>query len=137
MKRLRILLREAATVVVGVAVSVLLFVLVYSISLTVLGIDASCAEELARYPVAYVDVKADSFLNVRDEPNGDKLYGLPCRADVVILTEEAGWALVTSEERLAEGNNPHGWVCMDYLHKYREYLSINRGPAPGDADPRN
>lgn len=120
--KVKYLLREAATVVVGVAAGVLLFVLVYSIALTVLRIDPAYAEEMSRYPVAYVDVNAESWLNVRSEPEGRKLFGLPCHKDVVILAEEAGWALVTSAERMQRGLTPYGWVCADYLQVYREHI---------------
>ena len=137
MTRIKDFLREAAIVLAGIAFGLLLFVLAYGALLTAFGIDSSCAEDLVRYPVAYVDVKAESWLNVRDSPAGDKLYGLACWTDVVILTIRDGWALVSSEKRISEGRMPYGWVCAEYLKPYREYICIKREPAPGDADSKD
>ena len=77
------------------------------------------------YQVAYVDVNAGSSLNVRTGPGGDwAYYGLPARMDVVILQTADGWAEVNTPERIQDGLGPMGWVSMDYLHTYRDYIVL-------------
>lgn len=81
------------------------------------------ASEATILPVAYVDVQADSWLNVRFTPGGTLTgYGLMPLTDVVILAEIEGWALVTTSERIAGEQDPLGWCSTDYLVKYREYI---------------
>ena len=119
------LLREMVTVVVGVAVGVLLFVLIYSVMLTIYGIDPACAE-VEHWPLAYVDVNADSYLNVRKTPAGElRTVRLESLAEVLVLDVEDGWALVIRPEHLGNrdmNGTPLGWVSMDYLQIYMDYM---------------
>lgn len=131
MKKVKVILHDTAAFIVGLTAAMLLFVLLYSIGLTALGIDPACAEETTNYPVAAVMVNADSYLNIRQTPGG-KLTGstLECHADVVILAEDSGWALVIRPENVGSSNmngNPLGWVSMDYLKPYRTFVAKENG----------
>ena len=123
MKKRRILdlLVGAAEIVVALTISVLVFLILYAATLAWMGIGTAEAE-LMRWPVAYVDVQADSYLNVRETPGGEKTqFVLRCREDVVLLMQQDGWALVIRPDKVGQGQ-PLGWACMDYLHCYREFL---------------
>lgn len=120
-KRILDWLEGAAEVILLLAIGLLLFVILYAATLTCMGIGTAEAE-IVRWPVAYVDVKADSYLYVRETPGGEKTqFVLRCREDVVLLMQQDGWALVIRPDKVGEGQ-PLGWACMDYLHCYREYL---------------
>lgn len=115
------LLYGGAEIVVALTISVLVFLILYAATLACMGIGTAEAE-IVRWPVAYVDVKADSYLYVRETPGGEKTqFVLRCREDVVLLMQQDGWALVIRPDKVGEGQ-PLGWACMDYLHCYREYL---------------
>lgn len=109
---------ETAAGILLVAIGLLLFVLLYGIGLTLLGIPAACAEE-TRCPVAVVNVNPDSSLNVRESPNGRVVGSLSRGADVVVLDRQNGWSLVTTERDMAHGHRPLGWVWADYIEEYR------------------
>lgn len=82
-----------------------------------------------RYPVAMVNVHPDSWLNVRDAPMGKWLcLGLTRGTDVVILETVDGWALVQQLYSFREEIQPLGWVCMDYLVIYRDYIITEEDP---------
>lgn len=120
-KRILDWLEGAAEVILLLAIGLLLFVILYAATLACMGIGTAEAE-IVRWPVAYVDVKADSYLYVRETPGGEKTqFVLRCREDVVLLMQQDGWALVIRPDKVGEGQ-PLGWACMDYLHCYREYL---------------
>lgn len=120
-KRILRLLYDGAEIVVALTISVLVFLILYAATLACMGIGTAEAE-IVRWPVAYVDVKADSYLYVREPPGGEKTqFVLRCREDVVLLMQQDGWALVIRPDKVGEGQ-PLGWACMDYLHCYREYL---------------
>lgn len=93
-----------------------------------LVIASGCAEETRtakHYPVAYVAVREGSSLNVRRSPAGEWAYmGLHGWEDVIILQQQDGWALVNTPDRVQDGKGPVGWVCMDYLHTYRDYIML-------------
>jgi hypothetical protein len=125
MKKLRKGLMTAVEGVLWVTIFFLLFVLIYSIGLVALGIDPACAE-VEHWPLAYVDVNADSYLNVRKTPAGElRTVRLESLAEVLVLDVEGGWALVIRPEHLGNGDmngTPLGWVCMEYLRIYRDYM---------------
>ncbi|MBP3649132.1 MAG: hypothetical protein J6K73_05065 [Clostridia bacterium] len=122
------LLREMVTVVVGIAVGVLLFLLIYSVMLTIYGIDPACAEEIQSYPAAYVDVHEGSSLNIRRSPGGEwKYMSLRSGEEVVILATEDGWALVSKADHIQGGWPPLGWVSTDYLTVCGEWLDKKSG----------
>lgn len=125
MKKLRKGLMTAAEGVLWVTIFFLLFVLLYSIGLVALGIDPACAE-VEHWPLAYVDVNADSYLNVRKTPAGElRTVRLESLAEVLVLDVEDGWALVIRPEHLGRGDmngTPLGWVSMEYLRIYRDYM---------------
>lgn len=125
MKKLRKGLMTAVEGVLWVTIFFLLFVLLYSIGLVALGIDPACAE-VEHWPLAYVDVNADSYLNVRKTPAGElRTVRLESLAEVLVLDVEGGWALVIRPEHLGRGDmngTPLGWVSMDYLNIYRDYM---------------
>ena len=90
-------------------------------------ITSGCAEErkATHYPVAYVDVKAGSRLNVRRSPAGEWAYlSLRGWEDVVILQQQDNWALVNTPERMQDEEAPLGWVSAAYLHIYRDYIKL-------------
>ena len=125
MKKLRKGLMTAVEGVLWVTIFFLLFVLLYSIGLVALGIDPACAE-VEHWPLAYVDVNADSYLNVRKTPAGElRTVRLESLAEVLVLDVKDGWALVIRPEHLGNGDmngTPLGWVCMEYLRIYRDYM---------------
>lgn len=122
-KRILDWLEGAAEVILLLAIGLLLFVILYAATLACMGIGTAKAE-IVRWPVAYVDVNADSYLNVRETPGGEKTqFVLRCREDVVLLMQQDGWALVIRPDKVGKGQ-PLGWACMDYLHVYREYLLL-------------
>lgn len=120
--KLKSIARETAAGILLVTIGLLLFVLLYGIGLTVFDIPAANAE-VVHYPLAYVEVNAESCLNVRSEPMGTRLFGLPCWTDVVILDQADGWAYVSTPDRIAERKPPCGWVSMDYLNVYGDYMA--------------
>lgn len=125
MKKLRKGLMTAVEGVLWVMIFFLLFVLLYSIGLVALGIDPACAE-VEHWPLAYVDVNADSYLNVRKTPAGElRTVRLESLAEVLVLDVKDGWALVIRPEHLGNGDmngTPLGWVCMEYLRIYTDYM---------------
>lgn len=125
MKKLRKGLMTAVEGVLWVTIFFLLFVLLYSIGLVALGIDPACAE-VEHWPLAYVDVNADSYLNVRKTQAGElRTVRLESLAEVLVLDVKDGWALVIRPEHLGNGDmngTPLGWVCMEYLRIYRDYM---------------
>lgn len=127
-KRVRYWLEQVAAGALLLVIGLGLFVLLYAIGLTALGIDPSCAEELHRYPVARVEVNAGSCLNVRKTPGGERCaVQLNCMEDVVILATDDGWALVIRPEHVGSqdmNGTPLGWASMEYLRVYREHIEI-------------
>jgi hypothetical protein len=121
-------------------ISLLIFIIGYAAALVVLdAVPEASAEEFVRYPIAYVDVNADSYLNVRKTPGGEcTSYQLRAYQDVVILATDGDWALVILEKYmpLRHIKNPLGWVHRDYIRPYREYIiPITKEPAAATADP--
>lgn len=129
MKKLR---RELLAVTEGIllfTIGVLMFVLLYSAGLVAFDIDPACAE-VKHWPLAYVDVNADSYLNVRKTPAGELCtIRLESMAEVVLLETDGSWALVIRPEHLGRADmngQPLGWVSMDYLRVYRDHMTITK-----------
>lgn len=111
------------SIVAAIDISLLMMLVIAALSLWV---EPSKAEVL-HYPVAYVDVNADSVLNVRETPGGELTsWALKAWKDVVILERSGRWALVNTVERIGEHKPPIGWVCTDYLVVYREIVQTKR-----------
>lgn len=125
MKKLRRVLLAATEGILLFTIGVLLFVLLYSAGLVAFDIDPACAE-VQHWPLAYVDVNADSYLNVRKTPAGElRTVRLESLAEVLVLDVEDGWALVIRPEHLGNSDmngTPLGWVSMDYLQIYMDYM---------------
>ncbi len=83
---------------------------------------AAAANEVDVYPIAMVNVNADSWLNVRQGPEKDVIGFLPPKTDVVILAEVGDWAFVSTVARMNEGKGPIGWVSARYLIKYSAFV---------------
>lgn len=80
------------------------------------------AKAEASYPVAIVEVNADSYLSVRKTPAGDltPIRLLP-HEEVVLLETIEDWALVIRAQDYGKtdmNGAPLGWVSMDYLIIY-------------------
>lgn len=114
----------------GVAwLSIFLLSFFLLLSIMLMDVYGAEAEEIYSYPLAIVQVDADSTLNVRRTPAGDwAYYGLPSGAEVMILEEEAGWAYVTSIEMHETGMIPYGWVSSEFLLRYNVHLTEQKNP---------
>lgn len=127
MKNLRRVLLAVTEGILLFTIGVLLFVLLYSVGLVAFDIDPACAE-VQHWPLAYVDVNADSYLNVRKTPAGELCtIRLESMAEVVLLETDGSWALVIRPEHLGRADmngQPLGWVSMDYLRVYRDHMTI-------------
>lgn len=127
MKKLRRVLLAVTEGILLFTIGVLLFVLLYSVGLVAFDIDPACAE-VQHWPLAYVDVNADSYLNVRKTPAGELCtIRLASMAEVVVLETDGCWALVIRPEHLGSSDmngQPLGWVSMDYLRIYRDHMTI-------------
>lgn len=80
------------------------------------------AQAEASYPVAIVEVNADSYLSVRKTPAGDltPIRLLPYE-EIVLLDVVEDWALVIRAQDYGKtdmNGTPLGWVSMDYLIIY-------------------
>lgn len=95
--------------------------------------------EAQLYPVAYVDVNADSYLSVRQTPGGELTPNrLLAYEDVVILAVDGDWALVIQRQYMGctdMRGTPLGWVHTDYLYTYAVHIGITKEPAAATADP--
>lgn len=129
MKKLRKVLLAVTEGILLFTIGVLLFVLLYSAGLVAFDIDPACAE-VQHWPLAYVDVNADSYLNVRKTPAGELCtIRLESMAEVVVLETDGSWALVIRPEHLGRADmngQPLGWVSMDYLRIYRDHMTITK-----------
>lgn len=129
MKKLRKVLLAVTEGILLFTIGVLLFVLLYSAGLVAFDIDPACAE-VQHWPLAYVDVNADSYLNVRKTPAGElRTIRLESMAEVVLLETDGSWALVIRPEHLGRADmngQPLGWVSMDYLRVYRDHMTITK-----------
>ena len=132
---------EWLAVVLMLIISLLLFVIGYAAALVALdAVPEASAEVIERYPIAYVDVNADSYLNVRKTPGGElKHIQLKPLEDVVILHTDGDWALVIQLKYMTAtdmNGNPIGWVHRDYLSVYREYITPKtKEPVAATTDP--
>lgn len=132
---------EWLAVVLLLIISLLIFVIGYAAALVLLdAVPEASAEVIERYPIAYVDVNADSYLNVRKTPGGElKHIQLQPLEDVVVLHTDGDWALVIQEKYMTAtdlNGNPLGWVHRDYLKVYREYIMpTTKEPAAATTDP--
>lgn len=95
--------------------------------------------EAQLYPVAYVDVNADSYLAVRQTPGGKLTPNrLLAYEDVVILAVDGDWALVIQRQYMGCTDMrgiPLGWAHTEYLHIYAVHIGITKEPAAATADP--
>lgn len=73
------------------------------------------------YPLAYVDVKPGSCLNVRKTPGGEwAQMTLPRMTDVVLLFQDGDWFYVMLG---FEDEQPIGWVHGDFVTVYNQYMT--------------
>lgn len=134
-------IEEWLAVVLMLIISLLIFLIGYAAALVVLdAVPEASAEVIERYPIAYVDVNADSYLNVRKTPGGElKHIQLQPLEDVVILHTDGDWALVIQERYMTAADmngHPLGWVHLDYLSVYREYITPKaKEPVAATTDP--
>lgn len=134
-------IEEWLAVVLLLIIGLLISVIGYAAALVVMdAVPEASAEVIERYPIAYVDVNADSYLNVRKTPGGElKHIQLQPLEDVVILHTDGDWALVIQLKYMDAtdlNGNPLGWVHRDYLSVYREYIvPKTKEPAAATTDP--
>lgn len=125
--------RRAVRWLAEVILWVLDFALISFLGLGIwLGLHSTAAAEaqtdLQWYPAAVVDVNEGSWLNLRKEPAGEICGRVSCYTDLLLLYMEDEWVLVTTKRDLEFGWDPLGWVHMDYLRIYGDYLTDKKSP---------